>query len=73
MQVFENGAAYVVVSFDADAAGEEGDVRGYMNELARLNSVPGSWQLCKSAPHWGLLEVALPVSPVTAPHTPAQG
>lgn len=57
LQVFENGASYVVVSFDAEAASEEGDVTGYMNELARLNSVPGSWQLCKSAPHWGLLQV----------------
>ena len=57
LQVFENGASYVVVSFDAEAASEEGDVAGYMNELARLNSVPGSWQLCKSAPHWGLLQV----------------
>ena len=57
LQVFENGASYVVVSFDAEAGSEEGDVAGYMNELARLNSVPGSWQLCKSAPHWGLLQV----------------
>ena len=57
LQVFENGASYVVVSFDTDAAMEKGDVTEYMNELARLNSVPGSWQLCKSAPHWGLVQV----------------
>ena len=56
-QVFENGASFVVVSFDAAAAEEEGDLTGYMNELARLNSVPGSWQLCKSTANWGQLQV----------------
>ena len=57
MQVFENGASFVVVSFDAAAAEQEGDVAGYMGELARLNSVPGSWQLCKSTVNWGQLQV----------------
>ena len=67
LQVFENGASYVVVSFDTDAAVEEGDVTEYMNELARLNSVPGSWQLCKSAPHWGLVQVLPPIIAMHAP------
>ena len=61
LQVFENGASLVVVSFDAAAAQQEGDLTGYMNELARLNSVPGSWQLCKSTANWGQEQV-LPAS-----------
>ena len=58
--MFENGASFVVVSFDAAAAEQEGDVAGYMGELARLNSVPGSWQLCKSTVNWGQLQVHAP-------------
>lgn len=57
LQVFENGALLVVVSFDAAVAEQEGDLTGYMNELARLNSVPGSWQLCKSTVNWGQVQV----------------
>ena len=38
-QVFENSALLVVVSFEADAAAQEGDLVAYMNELPRLNSV----------------------------------
>ena len=57
LQVFENGALLVVVSFDAAVAEQEGDLTGYMNELARLNSVPGSWQLCKSTANWGQVQV----------------
>jgi hypothetical protein len=57
LKVFENGALLVVVSFDAAAAEQEGDLTGYMNELARLNSVPGSWQLCKSTANWGQVQV----------------
>ena len=34
----------------------------YMNELARLNSVPGSWQLCKSSANWGQVQVLLSCS-----------
>ncbi|DBB12886.1 TPA: hypothetical protein ACH3X3_005647 [Trebouxia sp. C0006] len=56
LQVFENGALLVVVSFDAAVAEQEGDLTGYMNELARLNSVPGSWQLCKSTANWGQVQ-----------------
>lgn len=58
LQVFENGASFVVASFDAAAAEGEGDLLGYMNELARLNSVPASWQLCKSTADWGQIQVA---------------
>ena len=57
LQVFENGALLVVVSFDAAVAEQERDLTGYMNELARLNSVPGSWQLCKSTANWGQVQV----------------
>lgn len=64
MQVFENGASFVVASFDAALAEQEGDLISYMNELARLNSVPGSWQLCKSTANWGQVQV---LSRPTAP------
>ena len=47
----------MVLSFDAAVAEQEGDLTGYMNELARLNSVPGSWQLCKSTANWGQVQV----------------
>lgn len=69
LQVFENGASFVVVSFDAAAAEQEGDVAGYMGELARLNSVPGSWQLCKSTLNWGQLQVPGPcIGPASSGH-----
>lgn len=58
MQVFENGASFVVASFDAALAEQEGDLMSYMNELARLNSIPGSWQLCKSTANWGQVQVS---------------
>lgn len=61
--MFENGASFVVASFDAAFAEQEGDLTSYMNELARLNSVPGSWQLCKSTANWGQVQV-LPPSPL---------
>ena len=46
-----------MASFDAVLAEQEGDLMSYMNELARLNSVPGSWQLCKSTANWGQVQV----------------
>ena len=64
MQVFENGASFVVASFDVALAEQEGDLISYMNELARLNSVPGSWQLCKCTANWGQVQV---LSRPTAP------
>lgn len=67
--MFENGASFVVASFDAAAGEAEGDLTGYMNELARLNSVPGSWQLCKSTANWGQVQVQ-PLSHSIIPFCP---
>ena len=59
LQVFENGASLIVASFDVALAKQEGDLMSYMNELARLNSAPASWQLCKCTANWGQVQVLL--------------
>eukprot|EP00877_Chromochloris_zofingiensis_P007766 jgi/Chrzof1/3242/Cz12g17030.t1 len=56
LQVFEDHAGALVISFDRTAAVKEGDITAYMNQMAKQGDLVIQYRLTKDTAKWGLLE-----------------